>query len=230
MKLPAGGLYAITDSEMQGDALERAVAAAIAGGAALIQYRDKTTDRRRRLRDGERLRNLCRDADIGLIINDDVELAAALNADGVHLGADDMPLAEARARLGKDAIIGVSCYDSLACAEQAAASGADYVAFGSFYPSSTKPGAVRAPIDLLRAARGLRVPVIAIGGITPVNGQALINAGAHFLAVISGVFGTGDIQRAAQSYADLFATTPGSQWRPADVQHESPAADRRRSP
>ncbi|HET8552244.1 MAG TPA: thiamine phosphate synthase [Gammaproteobacteria bacterium] len=204
MKLPAGGLYAITASETRGDALEHAVAAAIAGGATLIQYRDKTTDRRRRLRDGGRLQKLCRDAGIGLIINDDVELAAALNADGVHLGVDDISLVEARARLGKNTIIGVSCYDSLACAELAAKSGADYVAFGSFYPSSTKPGAVRAPIDLLRAARGLHVPVVAIGGITPANGKALIDAGADFLAVVSGVFAAADIELAACAYARLF--------------------------
>ncbi|HET7306833.1 MAG TPA: thiamine phosphate synthase [Gammaproteobacteria bacterium] len=204
MKLPAGGLYAITDSKMQGDALACAVAAAIAGGATLIQYREKTTDRHRRWRDGERLQNICRDAGIGLIINDDVELAAALKTGGVHLGIGDMSLAEARAQLGDDAIIGVSCYDSLACAEQAAESGADYVAFGSFYPSSTKPGAVRAPIDLLRAAGGLRVPVVAIGGITPANGPALIDAGADFLAVVTGVFAAADIELAAGAYARLF--------------------------
>ncbi|HET6655829.1 MAG TPA: thiamine phosphate synthase [Gammaproteobacteria bacterium] len=206
MNLRAGGLYAIADTAtIRGDVVN-AVAAAIAGGAVLIQYRDKSDDRERRQREARRLAQLCRRTGVGLIVNDDVELAVDCGADGVHLGADDASLADAHARLPEGALIGVSCYDSLARAQQAARDGADYVAFGSFYPSPTKPNAVRAPVKLLTAARELPVPVVAIGGITLGDGQELIDAGADFLAVISGVFGADDIESAARSYARLFET------------------------
>ncbi|HET7369287.1 MAG TPA: thiamine phosphate synthase [Gammaproteobacteria bacterium] len=205
MKLPVRGLYAIADTAtIRGDVVV-AVAAAIDGGAAVIQYRDKTNDGARRLREAEQLVEACHRNGATLIVNDDVELAAAAGADGVHLGADDMDIAEARSRLPGGAIIGVSCYDSLARAKEAARNGADYVAFGSFYPSPTKPGAVRAPVALLsEARRQLSVPIVAIGGITPANAPTLVDAGASFLAVISGVFGSSDIERAARNYARCF--------------------------
>lgn len=205
MTLPARGLYAIADTATIGSDLVSAVTAAIAGGAVLIQYRDKTADGERRHRDAAQLAQTCRDRGIALIINDDVELAAATGADGVHLGADDTAIQEARARLPGGAIIGVSCYDSLARAQQAARQGADYVAFGSVYPSPTKPGAVRAPLKLLSQARAqLSLPVVAIGGITPANTAAVIEAGANFVAVISGVFGHKDVTAAARTYAGCF--------------------------
>lgn len=205
MTLPARGLYAIADTATIGSDLVSAVTAAIAGGAVLIQYRDKTADGERRHRDAAQLAQTCRDRGIALIINDDVELAAATGADGVHLGADDTAIREARARLPGGAIIGVSCYDSLARAQQAAQQGADYVAFGSVYPSPTKPGAVRAPVEILSAAqRQLSLPIVAIGGITPDNARGLIEAGADLLAVINGVFGAGDIADAARRYARCF--------------------------
>lgn len=205
MTLPARGLYAIADTATIGSDLVSAVTAAIAGGAVLIQYRDKTADGERRHRDAAQLAQTCRDRGIALIINDDVELAAATGADGVHLGADDTAIREARARLPGGAIIGVSCYDSLARAQQAARQGADYVAFGSVYPSPTKPGAVRAPVEILSAAqRQLSLPIVAIGGITPDNARGLIEAGADLLAVINGVFGAGDIADAARRYARCF--------------------------
>jgi thiamine-phosphate pyrophosphorylase len=142
-----------------------------------------------------------------LLVNDDVELAAAVEADGVHLGRDDPAIERARARLGKSALIGVSCYNQLARALDAETRGADYVAFGSFFPSPTKPGAVRASLDLLQEARArLRVPIVAIGGITPENGASLIAAGADLLAVIDGVFNRTDIRAAAARYTQLFTT------------------------
>jgi thiamine-phosphate pyrophosphorylase len=213
------GLYAITP-ELAGPApsLARQVELAIAGGARLIQYRDKSQDRagdrERRLAQAHALRAVCRGAGVPLIINDDATLAAAVSAGGVHLGRDDVSPAEARRLLGPAAIIGVSCYDRLELAEAAQAAGADYVAFGSFFPSGTKPLAVRAELDLLRRAhRSIRVPLVAIGGITPENGAALIAAGADLLAVVSGVFGGPDPRAAAQAYARLF-DTPDFRTRP----------------
>jgi thiamine-phosphate pyrophosphorylase len=204
------GLYAITDaalSERRG--LEFDVAAAIRGGAVMIQYRDKSTDGTRREREAAALLQVCRRHQVPLIINDDVELARVTGADGVHLGAEDAPLRAARIRLGEQAIIGVSCYDSLELARKARAAGADYVAFGSFADSPTKPDAVRASLALLReASRNLRLPVTAIGGITPENGAALVEAGASLLAVVSGVFGAEDPEEAARRYTALFKRSP----------------------
>ena len=199
------GLYAIADTELlTPERFLPAVQAAIDGGARLVQYRDKTA----RGHAGyplEKTRALCRDRDALFIVNDDVELAHAVDADGVHLGRDDASLAAARDRLGPRAVIGVSCYDDLERALAAASAGCDYVAFGSFYPSPTKPHAVRPPIELLTAARGrLRVPIVAIGGITPENGAALIAAGANALAVIGGLFQAPDIAAQARRYAALF--------------------------
>jgi len=140
---------------------------------------------------------------VSLIINDDIELAAVIGAAGAHLGEDDVDIAAARARLGRNAIIGVSCYDSLDRARELAAD-ADYLAFGAFFPSPTKPQARRATPDLLCAARAFGKPLVAIGGITPDNATALIAAGADFVAAISGVFGEDNIFAAARRYAELF--------------------------
>ena len=200
------GLYAVTDGSLTPAVpLAEAVAAAIRGGVRLVQYRDKTAEVVRREREAEALLRLCRQHEIPLIINDDVELAARLGADGVHLGREDAPLDEARVRLGPRAIIGVSCYASLKFAVAAQQAGADYVAFGSFHPSPSKPQAVRAPLALLAEARQrLNVPICAIGGITPENGAALVAAGAEMLAVISGLFAHTDIEAAARKYVRLF--------------------------
>jgi len=200
------GLYAITAGDtVTALGLTEQAARAIAGGARAIQYRDKSGDPIKRLAEAAALNRLCRAQGVPLLINDDVALAAQVGAAGVHLGRDDADVAEARARLGSDAIIGVSCYNQFELAEHAAAAGADYVAFGSFFPSPTKPEAVPADPALLQRARSeLHVPAVAIGGITPENGRALIQAGAAMLAVISGVFGQPDIQAAARRYADLF--------------------------
>lgn len=200
------GLYAITASVRDAPSdLAAQVQDALAGGASVIQYRDKSNDLVRRRSEASELNALCMAADVPLIINDDVELAKEIGAAGVHLGRDDPDLSAARRALGEGSLIGVSCYDEFERALHARDSGADYVAFGSFFASSTKPRAVRADISLLsRAARELTVPVVAIGGITPENGRQLIEAGASMLAVVQGVFGQPDVTQAARCYARLF--------------------------
>ena len=207
------GLYAITDGHATDiDHLVSAVEAALLGGARVVQYRDKTREGARRRAESGALRELTRQYDVPLLINDDVELACAIDADGVHLGRDDTDIASARARLAPGSLIGISCYDRFELAQQATASGADYVAFGSFHPSPTKPQAVRAdPALLARARAELALPVVAIGGITPENGAALVRAGADMLAVISAVFGAADITAAARAFADCFASTEETQ-------------------
>lgn len=199
-------MYAITDSALiTPDKLTEAAARAIMGGAAVIQYRDKGTDTTRREREARGLLALCRAHGVPLIINDDIDLAATIGADGVHLGRDDITLDEARRRLGDTTLIGMSCYNDLARAEAAQAAGADYVAFGRFFGSHTKPNAVQAGVELLHQAKQqLDIPIAAIGGITVENGAALIEAGADMLAVIHGVFGQTDITGAARSIALLF--------------------------
>lgn len=201
---PVRGLYAITDGASSPQALADQVVAWIAGGARVVQYRDKGADAGRRLAEAQVLRTVCRAAGVPLLINDDVALALAIRADGVHLGRDDADLRMARACLGSQALIGVSAYADLARAREAVALGADYVAFGRFFPSVTKPHAPPAPVALLRAARrALSVPVVAIGGITPENAGSLIAAGADLVAVIGGLAGP-DPQMRAQRYAALF--------------------------
>ncbi len=204
-----GGLYAIADSALlSGTRLTHGVAQAITGGAAVIQYRDKGADPRRRHTQALALAQLCRVYDVPLIINDDMLLARTAGAAGVHLGRGDPSVAAARKLLGHDAIIGVSCYNNLSMAVEAQARGADYVAFGAFFASPTKPDAVRADAGLLRQAKSqLQCPIVAIGGITPDNAAALIEAGADALAVINGVFGQDDPAAAARRFARLFPPT-----------------------
>lgn len=206
---PLAGLYAITDGPR--DDLLGACSAALEGGTRLLQYRDKTADAQRRLHEARALQALCAGRGVPLLINDDIELAAAVGAAGVHLGEDDAAIATARTRLGAAAIIGVSCYDSLERARHLAAAGADYLAFGAFFASPTKPRARSATLELLREARALALPLVAIGGITPDNARVLIDAGADCVAVISAVFGAADIRAAARRFAELFDTTSTSQ-------------------
>ncbi len=200
------GLYAIADTRCLDDArLLPAVRAAIDGGASLVQYRDKGVDATRRERQAHALALLCRQTGTTFVINDDVALAKAVSANGVHIGRHDKALTPTRAELGPQMLVGVSCYNELARALQAQAEGADYVAFGSFFWSVTKPGAVRATVELLREARQqLRIPIVAIGGITPENGASLITAGADALAAIDGLFGQSDVAATAARYRRLF--------------------------
>jgi len=201
------GLYAIADTAwLEAARLLSTVEAALRGGARVVQYRDKSGEAARRRREAEALAALTRRYGALFLVNDDVPLARAVAADGVHLGRGDAAVEDARAALGSAAVIGLSCYDELARAEDAARRGADYVAFGSFFPSCTKPRAVRAAPALLAAARArLSLPLVAIGGITPENGAALIAAGADALAAISGLWAQPDIEAAARRYAALFS-------------------------
>jgi thiamine-phosphate pyrophosphorylase len=201
------GLCAVTSAEIcrQPPRLAAAVAAALTGGARLIQYRDKEHTAAEREATARELLVLCRARGAFLIINDDVGLAHRIGADGVHLGARDLPLREARQRLGEAALIGASCGNSMERAVAAQQAGASYVAFGRFFPSRTKPEAPPADLTVLREARaGLRIPACAIGGITPQNAPAVIEAGADLIAAVDGVFGQLDIAAAARGYARLF--------------------------
>jgi thiamine-phosphate pyrophosphorylase len=198
------GLYALTPDEPDTPALVAKVRAAIAGGAAAIQYRNKPADPVRRSEQVRALAALCHPAGVPLLVNDDIELALAADAAGLHLGRDDGDLAAARRRLGPGRVLGASCYDRLELAERAVAAGADYVAFGSMFASPTKPAAVRAPLALLGAARRFGVPVVAIGGITLDNAAAAIAAGADALAVITALFDAADIAARARAFHDLF--------------------------
>lgn len=204
-RLPRG-LYAIADTSIiSSDPLVDAVEHVIAAGAGVIQYRDKQSPDNHRYRDALALSRLCRQHDVVFIINDDIRLAKQVNADGVHLGKDDASLAEARETLGDTALIGVSCYNQLDRAIAAEKQGADYVAFGRFFPSKTKPDAIQAGAELLTSAhQSLSIPVVAIGGITPDNGGELLTAGADLLAVIDGIFGQPDAGTAARHYVDIF--------------------------
>lgn len=201
------GLYVIADSALLSPgSLVGAVEQALLGGALAVQYRDKQGHGATRTAELKELRALCRQCAVPLILNDDPALALAIDADGVHLGKGDSAIADARALLGPGLLIGASCYNDLSRALAAWEAGADYVAFGSFFASPTKPDAVAAPIELLRQARqALDLPLVAIGGITPENGPGLLAAGADALAVISGVFGQADVTAAARRYARLWA-------------------------
>lgn len=200
--LPAAGLYAITNGPRP-DLLE-AAAAALRGGAVMLQYRDKTQDAPRRRAEARALMKLCADVGALFVVNDDIALARACDARAVHLGADDGDIATARRELGMDVVIGVSCYDDLERARRLADAGADYLAFGAFFPSSTKPGARRADPALLRESAAFGLPRVAIGGITADNAAPLVAAGADYLAVISDVFGHADTCAAARRFAPLF--------------------------
>jgi thiamine-phosphate pyrophosphorylase len=208
--VPAGnariaGLYAVTPDEPDTARLLAGVEGALAGGAAAVQYRHKSADAKLRLTQGRALLAVCRRHRRPLIINDHLDLALEIDADGLHLGTDDGDLAGAKARLGQGKILGASCYDRLESALEAQRAGATYVAFGSFFASTVKPGAVRAPLGLLATARAqLSVPVIAIGGITLGNAPRLIEAGADGVAVISAVFGAPDVEAAARDFTALF--------------------------
>ena len=207
-RMPLAGLYALTPDCVDTDLLAQRVRAALAGGATAIQYRNKTAALPLRLEQARVLREVCTISGATFIVNDDVELARRVEADGVHLGRDDATVIAARGRLGSQAMIGVSCYDSLARANDAVRSGADYIAFGSFFVSTVKQKAVRASVGLLSAAKlRWKVPVVAIGGITLANAQSLIAAGADAVAVISDIFGLSDpraIEQRARAIAALF--------------------------
>ncbi len=205
LPFPTAGLYAITPDKLSTDRLLKAVTLAIQGGISVLQYRDKSRSPAARAHLAVELASLCHHHNVPLIINDDAELAQQCDADGVHLGRGDASLKSARQRLGAEAIIGVSCYDSLKRAEQAQREGANYIAFGRFFPSRSKAQATQAPVELLAAARPyIQLPVVAIGGITSKNGAQLKRNGADLLAVIDAVLGQADPKAAAREFMPLF--------------------------
>jgi thiamine-phosphate pyrophosphorylase len=199
------GLYAVTPDLADTADLLRRVGQALLGGVQLVQYRNKRADAALRREQAAALLAACRRHGARLVINDDLPLALSLGADGAHLGREDGDLAAARAALGPGRLLGVSCYDELERAREAKRIGADYVAFGSFFASPTKPAAVRAPLTLPAAAKAeLGLPVCAIGGIALQNAPQLIAAGADLLAVISDLFEAPDIRARAAAYACLW--------------------------
>lgn len=201
---PRQGLYAITPDEPDTQRLLARVETVLAAGAAWLQYRNKAADGALREQQARALLESCRRHGAPLIVNDDWRLAAAIGADGAHLGEDDGELVAARAALPEGTILGASCYDDLSLAQRAVDAGADYIAFGAFFPSPTKPNARRATPALLRESAALGVPRVAIGGITPGNAAPLVAAGADLLAVISGVFDADDPADAVRRYLDAF--------------------------
>jgi thiamine-phosphate pyrophosphorylase len=202
------GLYAITPDEPDTATLLALARAAIAGGAVMVQYRNKSAAPGLRRSQAEALATLCAGLGAALVVNDDVRLALDVDAAGAHLGAGDGDIAEARRQLGDSRLLGASCYNRFDLAAAAVAAGAGYVAFGSFFASMTKPGAVRAePALIERAKRSLAVPVAAIGGIAVHNAASLVAAGADWLCVVSALFDTrdpGEAEKSARQFATLF--------------------------
>jgi thiamine-phosphate pyrophosphorylase len=203
------GLYAVTDSQLLTGKFLPYVKAALDGGVTLLQYRDKSGDENRRLREASELLKLCEQYKTRLIINDDAEVAARLGV-GVHLGQTDGSLPDARALLGHKAVVGATCHASLELAEKAKADGATYVAFGRFFNSNTKPGAPSCSLDMLAEARKrIHLPIAVIGGITLENAAPLVAHGAALLAVVHGLFGaesTQEVTRRARAFNDLFTS------------------------
>jgi thiamine-phosphate pyrophosphorylase len=206
VKRPAiSGVYAVTPDSNDTDRLVQRVEQCLLGGVRLLQYRNKTGSASMRAEQATLLAALCRRHGVVYIVNDDVELAERVDADGVHIGRDDAMIESARSRLGPKRLIGASCYNELARAYSAVEAGADYVAFGSMFPSLVKPNAVRASLQLLtEAMRTLRVPVVAIGGISAANAAKVIAAGADAVAVIGGLFEQTSIEGAARELCALF--------------------------
>jgi thiamine-phosphate pyrophosphorylase len=206
-KIKLAGLYGITDASLlpTTSSLMSAVEAALQGGMNILQYRDKTLPLSEKRHQARLLRQLCTDYQALLIINDDVELALDVDADGVHLGKSDSDIQLARQRLGTDSIIGGSCYNRLELAVEAERAGFDYVAFGRFFPSLTKPEAVQADPQMLQQAREqLSIPICAIGGIKLDNAEQLVRQGIDMIAVINDLFSASDIRQRAQDFCNLF--------------------------
>ena len=205
-KLPANGLYAITPSTLDHDILLKQVEQALKSGIALLQYRDKTSLPSKKLVTAKVLQQLCQQYDTPLIINDDFQLALNSQASGVHLGQGDGSVKQARKVLGKDAIIGVTCHHDLSLALTAQQEGADYVAFGRFFHSQTKPGKPLASTTLLTQAKALlNIPIVCIGGINQQNSPPLVSAGANYLAVVDSLFSASDINKTSRGFAGLFS-------------------------
>ncbi len=199
------GLYLVTPDWDDTDRLVAASEQALLGGAALLQYRHKTASVELRAEQANALLKLCRKFNVPLVINDHIELCEAIDADGIHVGGTDASVAAVRARLGKDKIIGASCYGDLQLAREAASAGASYVAFGGFYPSRVKKYAVTTSPDIITLAISeLDVPICVIGGMTVENSQPLIALGAHMVAAISSIYAEADHRLAATKFCQMF--------------------------
>ena len=199
------GLYAITPDIADTDLLLAKIEAALQGGVSVLQYRNKHANYRLQTQQASAIFPLCKQYRVPFIINDSIELCLALDADGVHIGADDGNIAEVKASLGANKILGASCYNRFDLALSAQESGATYVAFGACFASSTKPHAPVASLDLFKQAKAqLHIPAVAIGGITLTNARSVIQAGADSIAVINAIFSADDVKLAAQHFAHLF--------------------------
>jgi len=199
------GLYAITPDEVDTGLLLAKVEAALQGGISVLQYRNKQASNKLQMQQASAILPLCKQHQVPFIINDSAELCLALDADGVHIGADDGNISEVKARLGANKILGVSCYNRFDCALSAQQAGASYVAFGACFASSTKPYAPVASLELFKQAKAqLHIPTVAIGGITLENAPSVIQVGADSIAVINAIFNIGDVKLAAQQFAYLF--------------------------
>ena len=201
------GLYAITPDMADTDLLLQKVEAALQGGINVLQYRNKTANHKLQTQQARAILSLCRQYNVPLIFNDSVKLCLTLDADGVHLGADDGNLSEVRIRIGNDKILGASCYNRFDLALEAQQAGANYVAFGACFASSTKPNAPVASLDLFtRAKTELKIPTVAIGGITLQNAPQVLQAGANSIAVIQAIFNAEDIKLAATQFIAVMQT------------------------
>ena len=199
------GLYAITPDLIDTDMLLQKVEAALQGGISLLQYRNKLVNHKLQTQQARAILPLCRQFNVPLIINDSVKLCLTLDADGVHLGADDGNLEKVRARMGSDKILGASCYNRFDLALSAQQAGASYVAFGACFASRTKPNAPVASLDLFKRAKiELNIPTVAIGGITLQNAPQVLKAGANAVAVISAIFNADDVKSSVQQFSPLF--------------------------
>jgi thiamine-phosphate pyrophosphorylase len=198
------GVYAVTPDIVDTQLLCELVSAVIAGGASLVQYRNKLASHALQVQQARALLPICRQHQVPLIINDSIKLCLTLDADGVHLGADDGDLVSARARLGANKILGASCYNSFELAQSAEQAGADYVAFGACFASSTKPNAPTANLDLFKQAKNLHIPSVAIGGITLKNAPLVVEAGANALAVINAIFSADNVKSTTQQFSQLY--------------------------
>jgi thiamine-phosphate pyrophosphorylase len=201
------GLYAVTPDEPDTDVLLAKVEAALLGGINILQYRNKQANHKLLTQQAQAILPLCRQYNVPLIINDSVKLCLTLDADGVHIGAEDGNLSEVRTRLGPNKILGASCYNRFDLALTAQQAGADYVAFGACFASTTKPNAPVASLDLFKLAQAqLHIPTVAIGGITLTNVLQAIDAGASAIAVINAIFNSSDVKLSTQQFAQLFDT------------------------
>ena len=208
MNFEMKGIYAITDTANYSSQIMLAKTDEILrSGARILQYRNKQADEKTRITEATQLYELCRHYSVPLIINDDISLAISIGADGIHLGKSDLSIPAARKQLGSKAIIGCSCYNDLDRAHNAVNDGANYIAFGAFFPSPTKPDAVRATPELINQIKQkYDLPVVAIGGITTENGQSLIDAGADMLAVVSGLYASDNPFNTTRKYINLFTS------------------------